>query len=180
MNATVTLPLSEIDALRNDLQKAVDRVKELESTQKKIKVEMYEQYTAFKTDPYHKIAVPYSAWKEYPHQYINMEDVTTTIRNEERTMFEKALNSKDKALRDVRDQYNKLEIKSSEKIKQLTEQYELEIKKLKGEKVDKQKDTILNEQIQMIDTLEKEVQSLTEVINELTTPWYIKLFSKHE
>ena len=32
----------------------------------------------------------------------------------------------------------------------------------------------------MIDTLEKEVQSLTEVINELTTPWYIKLFSKHE
>jgi hypothetical protein len=117
MNATVTMPLSEVDALRNDLQKAVDRIKELESTQKKIKVEMRERYTAFQTDPYRRIAVPYNEWKEHPHQYINMEEVIEPIRQEERLKVDEDLRKKDITIRDLTDQYAKLEIKYSEEIK---------------------------------------------------------------
>ena len=116
MNATVTLPLSEIDALRNDFEKALKEKNDLEATQMKIRVEVHERISAYQSayDGYgNRYMKPEDNWRVYPHYYINMDDVINPLRDELRLEMEKQLVSKDKALIDIRDQYNYLDIKSS-------------------------------------------------------------------
>lgn len=175
MNAEVTMPLSEIDNLRDNLKNALSRIKELESTEKKIKIEIREGYHAFKTDYRGSIpiVVPYTAIREYPHQYVNMEDIINPIRDEERTKVQNEINSKDKTIKDLRDQYNKLEIKSNEKVKQLKEQYENEISVLKGKKIADEKDKT----IQKLRS-EKYEQSL--FINEVESSFIGKILFKKQ
>lgn len=146
MNAEVTMPLSEIDNLRDNLKNALARIKELESTEKKIKVEIRElrlDYEIFPTGYTQSKVIKTPNWKEYPHQYINLDEVISTIRQEEQFKVDANTRKLEKTVRDLVDQHGKLEIKNSEKIKKLKEKYETEIKILKDQKVDRSKEEVI-------------------------------------
>lgn len=146
MNAEVTMPLSEIDNLRNNLKNALVRVKELESTEKKIKVEIRELCLGHETHPtgyMRSHTFETLKWKEYPHQYINLDEVISTIRQEEQFKVDANTRKLEETVRDLVDQHGKLEIKNSEKIKKLKEKYETEIKILKDQKVDRSKEEVI-------------------------------------
>ena len=182
MNATVTIPLSEIDTLRNDLAKAQQKVSELESTQKKIKIEIREAYTSFMPSPLRndRQFLPYTSYKEHPHQYINMDEVIDPIRQEEKLKVEENTRKLEKEVRDLFDKIQRTKDEYQKEIKDLKEFHQKEVAKLKGEQVDKGKDETISEQSRIINNLNKENISLTEAINYLSIPWYIRLFKKHE
>lgn len=182
MNAEVTMPLSEIDNLRDNLKNALSRIKELESTEKKIKIEIREGYHAFKTDYRGSIPIvlPYTAIREHPHQYINMDDVIGVIRDEETAKVQNELHSKDKAIIDLRDQFNKLEIKSNENVKKLKEEYENKISLLKGKKVDEQNKKIDKEKSKIINSMIAEKLEQDTFINKVTNSFIGKIFFKKQ
>lgn len=90
-NAMVTVPLSEVDALRTKLEQAEYKASQLETTQKKVKVEISERITSYRHESVRNpsgwpqmIMVPDSKIMIHQPQYINLDDVIKTIREEEK------------------------------------------------------------------------------------------------
>jgi len=89
MNATVTLPIGDLDKLRNDLKENQEKVKFLESRQKEVKLVVNEhtiksEYQSnnnwgFGSPGYYKMVDKYI---EQEPQYINFDDVKAELKKE--------------------------------------------------------------------------------------------------
>jgi len=126
MNATVTMPLSEIDALRNDHAASMARVKELESTQAKVRVEVREAYASHESVRLggSQFYVPRTEWRTLPHTYINLDEVIKAIREEEAVKVASNTRKLEKEIKTLREE----RIKDLEKHKTAIEEMQRELR----------------------------------------------------
>lgn len=93
MNATVTLPIGDLDKLRDDLKVANDTVKFLESKQKQVKLVVREHVASYEINKAYRpgYSDPVSYYKntdklvEGDPEYINFEDVISELKKDAET-----------------------------------------------------------------------------------------------
>jgi DNA mismatch repair ATPase MutS len=163
MGADVTMPLSELDSLRDELKEAIHKAAELEQRQSKIRVEVRERVTLYSSEDMGfrtREIRPVFDWKLYPHEYLNMEDVVGPIRDEERSKVQSDLNEKGRRISDLKNKLNIMEAEHKETVRKLREEYEAKLRKLAEIKEESTKDTIignLRDQVQHLETTLKKV-----------------------
>lgn len=141
-NAMVTLPLSEVDAIRNSEQRLAERVQDLESKQRMIKVEVKEQIQTYQDRygvvPGTKRIIPIMDWQAHPHIYVNMDDVIAPIREEEKHKLQSFIDERTRRVSQLENQLNINKTEHKEVVRELKELYEQKLRlravsKLQGE-----------------------------------------------
>ena len=164
MGADVTMPLSELDALRDELKAAIARAAELEQKQSKIRVDVRERIQTFRSERLGFDAReirPSWDWKHYPHEYINMEDVVGPIRDEERQKVQAELHEKDNKITELKDRSHKRETEQRETITKLKEAYEARIKELTDMQTEITKDAIIGNLSNELELLRGRLTAIT-------------------
>lgn len=130
MNATVSLPLSEIDTLRDNLEASQARVKELEEKQKAVRIEISERVTTWEPQGYLWRFVPTSKIIRKPPEYINLDEIIKPLREEEQQKVvdnTKRLEASIKSLEEQREKQKESHKKETEELlsslDKLREQY---------------------------------------------------------
>jgi len=160
MNADVTMPLSELDALRTKLEQEEYKVSVLETSQKMIKVEVRERVAAYKESYDVRLGMnridPRKDWSIYPHTYINLEDVIGPIRSEESRKVQDQLNERDRQITDYRKKLSE----KDEAIKTLKTEYEHKLKLVTNMQKENTKDNIIG-------SLQKQVNDLNTQLSKI-------------
>lgn len=138
MNATVTLPIGDLDKLRNDLNEARNRVKELEINEREVRIKVIEtsvmgyDWRTGKTNNSFKVI----------ESYVAMNDVLEPLRQKVQEEEQEKING----LRKEVNQYKNLHETTLEKLHQLQDKFDKkEVKESKEElnkKVIEQDNTI--------------------------------------
>lgn len=151
-NAMVTLPLSEVDALRNKLEQAEYKVSQLEVSQMKIKVEMRERgveidsryvqtnFGAGKFQEYFQKLV----WHDHPHTYINMDEVIKPIRDEEEAKVATYTRKLEQNFKELTEKFEKAKTGFKDEIKHLNEKHLEALAIAKGETLDQSKERVMS------------------------------------
>lgn len=153
--ATVTMDLTEIDKLRDDLKEATRRVKELESTQMQVELitqEIHPAYTQMYEREGKKII------KELNRKYISLDEVRSTIRKEEYSKVQETLKTKDSEHKNLKDFIEKARVETEKIILELKK----EISVLKGEAEE-------SNHVKHIETLRKSNNQLLNEMQRLVT-----------
>lgn len=133
-NAMVSVPLTEVDALRKRVEDAEYKASQLEAREKKIKVEIREQITNYgtKIDRWGFHTVPVTSWREHPHTYINLDEVIKPIREEEELKVADNTRRLEKQVKDSADTIRQMNETHQEQIKKLKDDHVKEVNVLKG------------------------------------------------
>lgn len=180
MNATVTLPIGDLDNLRNEKKELEEKVKFYEKHQKEVKLTVREHYfgqeyvgerLGYRLGYYQMV----DRYIEKEPQYINFEDVRAELKKEEESKvieklgkLEREVVSLKSKIEEEKTKHSKLileldkvkqeELKSYiDKAKEKEDALNLEIKKLKGEIIDLDKD----EQIEQLKNQISELKQKT-------------------
>lgn len=140
MNATVTLPIGDLDKLRNDLKESQDKVKFFEKNEKVVKLQIREHSFGQELTHgtwqrnhympgYSKIVDKYI---EKDPEYINFEDVKIELKREAENSVIKQIGGLNREIIDLK---KKLEDKETQYLKNFNE-----FEKLNKEKIEKLED----------------------------------------
>jgi hypothetical protein len=162
-NAMVTMPLSEVDAIRNLNQQLTERVNDLDAKQKMIKVEVRQMSTSFERsylggNTFGVVAV--NKWQEHPHAYINMDEVIFPIREEEKAKLQSFIDERTRRVSELENERSIIATQHKEEIQKLKAEYEQKIKTLTKMEEENTKDTI-------IASLRNEVSRLTLLMKQV-------------
>lgn len=152
--ATVTMDLTEIDKLRDDLKEATRKVKELESTQMQVEVTTISLHNA--PNYYNKTIG--EQYREISKKYISLDEVRSTIRKEEYSKVQETLKTKDSEHKNLKDFIEKARVETEKIILELKK----EISVLKGEAEE-------SNHVKHIETLRKSNDQLLNEMQRLIT-----------
>jgi flagellar biosynthesis/type III secretory pathway protein FliH len=185
MNATVTLPIGDLDKLRNDLKEAEEKVKFFEKHEKSVKLIVTEHLQVNQLMHYRYGAPYYEMVDKFlakEPQYINFEDVKAQLKKEaENTVIEK-IGQLDRLVVDLKTslqnketyckkEFEKIRKENSDKIEKLEKEHFEQIEKIQNEHEEQR--TKLGKEISIlkgedVDTeQEKLIKKLTNQVNEL-------------
>jgi hypothetical protein len=164
-NAMVTMPLSEVDAIRNLNQQLTERVNDLDAKQKMIKVEIRQMATFFERsylggNTFGVVAV--NKWQEHPHAYINMEDVIMPIREEEKTKLQSFIDERTRRVSELENERSVINTQHKDEISKIREEYDQKIRVLTKMEETNKKDAIVG-------NLTSEILRLTNLIKSLVS-----------
>jgi len=155
MNATVTMPVSDLDTLRDKIKELTEVNKHLESVQKQVKLIVRKKELGFGTEyGYNDYGIRSQYYKEkemlidQPPVYINFEEVKEELKERVQTEFIEKIGSLERSNINLQKD---LETQKQEKLKSYNSLVEVHKKNLEGER--ESYTTIIN-------GLEKEIKVL--------------------
>jgi hypothetical protein len=134
-NAMVTVPLSEVDALRTKLEQAEYKVSVLETTEKKVKVEIRQSIMSAEREYVGGGSYqfrPVNRWQDHPHTYINMDDVIKPIREEEEQKVIENTRRLEKQVKESAETMHQMRERHQVALEELKATYIKEINEAKG------------------------------------------------
>jgi len=188
MNATVTMPVSDLDSLRDKIKELTEINKQLESVQKQVKliIKKKEFQTSFEYEMNRGYRVPYykdrEVYVEKEPVYVNFEEVLEELRSKVQTEFiEKIGDLERKNINLQKD----LETEKKEKLKSYNSLVEIHKKNLEEEK--ESYTIVINELEKKIKILkgelvdlgkDKEIKQLKQTLLELQNrPFFKRLLN---
>jgi flagellar biosynthesis regulator FlaF len=153
MNATVTMPIKELDDLRNNLKTTLEELSTYKKNQKKIEVTTSDIYytTGINYDNFGRSY--YSEKKDkrvVSKEYINFEDIELEFKQKAEDKVSTTIKTLEKTISDLRIKENSIEKEYRDKVSSLTitfnnktDELTKEIQRLKDEKVDLTKDELI-------------------------------------
>jgi len=177
MNATVSLPISELDNLRDIIKDLSSKCAEYQKNEKQIKLTLLNKTWSYEpfSDTWGRVKYVNKDKTVESHQYINLEDVIDALKYEQEQLVSdklykleaeiKSLKEKNsKQYSDFIDQSDILRKKYEEDLKKK----ESEIKVLKGELVDLDKDTQIINLKDQLDSLTKQLNSKPSIKDKIS------------
>src|SRR5690606_6618133 len=165
MNATVTLPISELDNLRDSLKEKTERIKDLEKTQKQIRFIIVDSIVEHQPvyDNWSQVIKGYVSNNKLVQSvfYENLDDIIVPIRKEEEKRVNEKIRDLELAIEHSEKKHQKVINDLKEKYKNQLQEKDDEITILKGDKVKLKKE-------ELIDKLEAEVKVLNAHIEKLS------------
>jgi len=169
MNATVTLPISELDNLRDTIKDLTSKCADYEKTSKQVKLTLIDKYYSVEPNDMGWSRIQYVNKQKTveTHQYINLEDIIDVLKYEQEQKVIDKLSKLEYEIKSLNEKNSKQYNEFVDKVNTLRKEHEEEVKKkeneikvLKGELVDLNKD-------QEIEKLNNQLNNQTKKINDL-------------
>jgi hypothetical protein len=172
MNATVTLPISELDNLRDTIKDLTSKCADYEKTSKQIKLTLIDKRYEFSPQDagWNRCMYVKDIKLVESHQYINLEDVIDILKYEQEQLVVEKLSKLNYEIKTLKENHSKALLTHENNADILKKKYEEELKKkddalkiLKGELIDLDKDKQifnLNKQLEVLKATEVEISHI--------------------
>ena len=169
MNATVTMPVSDLDTLRDQVKKYRSEAEELRAKEREVKIitvkrDWHDRYGNGYTGPWRDIAHTSGLYTNdvvYDVKIRNLEDITSMLREEEKKKVEQEYDRLD-------SDYKQFRVTAKKQVEELEEK----ILELAGKKVNEDKEKELAELKEKDELQQTTIRNLMDSCEELSNNTY--------